>query len=135
MANARKIALKALLEVRSMGAYSNITLNKLLNDSELSDYDKSFTTALFYGVLDRTLTLDYVLSKHIKSPLKKVSPFVLENLRLALFQIMFMDKIPESAAVNETVKIVKASKQKNLSGFVNGVVVPIDGGFAAYSGV
>lgn len=122
MANARKIALKALLEVRSMGAYSNITLNKLLNDSELSDYDKSFTTALFYGVLDRTLTLDHVLSKHIKSPLKKVSPFVLENLRLALFQIMFMDKIPESAAVNEAVKIVKASKQKNLSGFVNGVL-------------
>lgn len=122
MANARKIALKALLEVRSMGAYSNITLNKLLNDSELSDYEKSFTTALFYGVLDRTLTLDHVLSKHIKSPLKKVSPFVLENLRLALFQIMFMDKIPESAAVNEAVKIVKASKQKNLSGFVNGVL-------------
>lgn len=122
MANARKIALKALLQVRSNGAYSNITLNKLLNDSKLSDYDKSFTTALFYGVLDRTLTLDYVLSKHIKSPLKKVSPFVLENLRSALYQIMFMDKIPESAAVNETVKIVKASKQKNLSGFVNGVL-------------
>lgn len=122
MANARKIALKALLQVRSNAAYSNITLNKLLNDSKLSDYDKSFTTALFYGVLDRTLTLDYVLSKHIKSPLKKVSPFVLENLRSALYQIMFMDKIPESAAVNETVKIVKASKQKNLSGFVNGVL-------------
>ena len=61
MANARKIALKALLEVRSMGAYSNITLNKLLNDSELSDCEKSFTTALFYGVLDRTLTLDHII--------------------------------------------------------------------------
>lgn len=122
MANARKIALKALLEVRSSGAYSNITLNKLLNESELSDCDKAFATALFYGVLDRTVTLDYVLSKNIKSSLKKVSPFVLENLRIALYQMMFMDKVPESAAVNEAVKSVKASKQKNLSGFVNGVL-------------
>lgn len=121
MANARKIALNALLEVRQ-SAYSNITLNKFLNEADLSSADKSLATALFYGVLDRTITLDFVLSKHIKSPLKKVSPIALEILRIALYQIMYMDKIPDSAAVNEAVKIIKNSKQKHLSGFVNGVL-------------
>lgn len=121
MANARKIALEALIDVRK-SAYSNITLNKFLNEADLSSVDKAFITAIFYGVLDRTITLDYILSRYIKTPLKKVVPIVLENLRVALYQIMYMDKIPDSAAVNEAVKIVKNSKHKNLSGFVNGVL-------------
>ncbi len=121
MANARKTAVKALLKVRE-SAYSNITLNKVLNEDQLSGTDRALATALFYGVLDRTITLDYVLSQHIKSPLKKVSAIALENLRVALFQIMYMDSIPDSAAVNEAVNIIKSSKLKHLSGFVNGVL-------------
>lgn len=122
MANARKIALNALCDVRGGGAYSNITLNKYLNENDLSAADKALATALFYGVLDRTITLDYVLSCFIKTPLKKVTSFALECLRIALFQIMYLDKIPDSAAVNEAVKIIKNSKNKHLSGFVNGVL-------------
>ncbi len=122
MANARKIALKALCDVRVGGAYSNITLNKYFSENDLSAADKSLATALFYGVIDRTITLDYVLSQYIKTPLKKMNSQVLENLRIALYQIMFMDKIPDSAAVNEAVKLVKNSKQKHLSGFVNAVL-------------
>lgn len=121
MANARKTALDALLEVRGQ-AYSNITLNKFLNETDLSPSDRALTTAIFYGVLDRTITLDYVLSRYIKTPLKKVSAIALEALRIALYQIMYMDKIPDSAAVNESVKIIKNSKQKHLSGFVNAVL-------------
>ncbi len=122
MANARKIALNALCDVRGGGAYSNITLNKYLNENDLSASDKALATALFYGVLDRTITLDYVLSCFIKTPIKKVTPFALECLRMSLFQIMYMDKIPDSATVNEAVKIIKNSKHKHLSGFVNGVL-------------
>ncbi len=122
MATARKIALKALCDVRVGGAYSNITLNKYFSENDLSVPDKSLATAIFYGVLDRTITLDYVLSQHIKTPLKKVHPEALESLRIALYQIMFMDKIPDSAAVNEAVKLIKNSKQRHLSGFVNGVL-------------
>lgn len=121
MSTARKIALKALLQIRE-SAYSNITLNKILKESDLSAADKALATACVYGVLDRTITLDYVLSQHIKTPLKKVHPIALENMRLALYQIMYMDKIPDSAAVNEAVKLIKNSKQKHLSGFVNGVL-------------
>ncbi len=122
MANARKIALKALCDVRKDGAYSNITLNKYFSENDLSSADKSLATALFYGVLDRTITLDFILTKYIKTPLKKVALFALENLRIALYQIMYMDKIPDSAAVNEAVKLMKSSKYKHLSGFVNGVL-------------
>ena len=121
MSNARKISLKALLEVRGQ-AYSNITLNKFLNEADLSSADKALAAAIFYGVLDRTITLDFVLQKYIKTPLKKVQPIALETLRIALYQIMFMDKIPDSAVVNEAVKLIKNSKQKHLSGFVNGVL-------------
>lgn len=122
MAGARKIALKALCDVSVSGSYSNITLNKYFSENDLSSADKALATALFYGVLDRTITLDYVLSRYIKTPLKKLEPQILENLRIALYQIMFMDKIPESAAVNEAVKLTKNSKHKHLSGFVNGVL-------------
>ena len=65
MASARKVALNALCDVRDGGAYSNITLNKYLNENDLSPSDRALATAIFYGVLDRTITLDYVLSNFI----------------------------------------------------------------------
>ena len=122
MANARKIAVNALIEVSKNGSYSNITLNKILATDGLSETDKAFATALFYGVLDRRITLDYFISRHIKTSIDKVSPTALECLRIALYQILYMDKIPTSAAVDESVKIIKHSKEKYLSGFVNGVL-------------
>lgn len=122
MANARKIALDALLQVRQNNAYSNITLNHSFKDNSITDSDKALATAIFYGVLDRTITLDFVLSLFIKTPIKKVSPISLEILRCAVYQIMFMDKIPPSAAVNESVKLIKATKERYNAAFINGVL-------------
>lgn len=122
MANARKIALNALLELRKSSSYSNITLNNTFKDIDITPSDKALATAIFYGVLDRTITIDYVLSRFIKTPLKKVAPLSLEAMRCAVYQIMFMDKIPDSAAVNEAVKLVKASKERFNASFVNGVL-------------
>ena len=122
MANPRKLAVKALLKINTDSAYSNITLNSLFSESDASPMDKALATALVYGVLDRKITIDYVLSKFLKTPLKKVAPFTKEVLRTAVYQIMFMDKIPESAAVDEAVKLVKASKESRNSGFVNAVL-------------
>lgn len=122
MPSARKIAIDALLKVNNDLAYSNITLNNILKTAQLSDADKQFVTALFYGVLDRKITLDYVLDSLIKTPFDKVDSFTKEVLRTGLYQIMFMKKVPESAAVNEAVKIIKASKKRYNSGFVNGVL-------------
>ncbi len=122
MANPRKLAVKALLKIFADGSYSNITLNSVFSDSDVTNADKALVTALVYGVLDRKITLDYVLQNFMKTPLKKVAPFSLQVLRTALYQIMFMDKIPQSAAVNEAVKLIKQSKESRNSGFVNAVL-------------
>ena len=122
MGNARKTAVNALLKVNNDFAYSNIALNNILKTADLSKEDKSLVTALFYGVLDRRITLDYVIGTFIKTPIEKVDAFTKEILRVSLYQIMFMEKIPPSAAVNEAVKIIKASKKRYNAGFVNAVL-------------
>ena len=122
MVNARKVAVNILQKIELQSAYSNLTLNSYFKDMEISSQDKAFVTALVYGVLDRKITLDYILKRFIKTPLKKVQPFTLEVLRVTLYQIMFMDKIPDSAAVNEAVKLIKRSKENRNSGFVNAVL-------------
>ena len=122
MVNTRKIAVKALMEVSNNKTYSNLTLNKIFSENNLETNEKSFVTALFYGVLDRKITIDYLLSLFIKKPLKKITPITVEALRIAVYQIYFMDKVPESAAVNESVKLVKSSKEQFNASFVNGVL-------------
>lgn len=122
MTNPRKLAVLALLKIEKDNAYSNITLAAFLKDTDMQKSDKALFSALVYGVLDRKITLDFVLSRYMKTPLKKTAPFTLAVLRCALFQIMYMDKIPESAAVNEAVKIIKKSKESRNAGFVNAVL-------------
>ena len=122
MANARKTAVKVLLKIEKEGAYSNLAVAEALKTAELTPQDKALATALIYGVLDRKITLDFILSKFLKTPVSKTEPFTLAVLRTALYQIKYMDKIPESAAVNEAVNIIKSSKFSRNSGFVNGVL-------------
>ena len=122
MANARKTAVKVLVKIETEGTYSNLGVAEALKNSELKLQDKSLATAIIYGVLDRKITLDYILSKFLKTHINKTEPFTLMVLRSALYQIKYMDKIPESAAVNEAVKIMKSSKFSRNSGFVNGVL-------------
>ena len=122
MTNARLLAVKALSKVNSEKAYSNITLDKFFSENNINEKDKALATALFYGVLDRKITLDFVISKYSKLPIKKISSLTIEAIRIALFQLMFMEKIPESAAVNESVNIIKVSKEGRNSGFVNAVL-------------
>ena len=122
MANPRKLAASVLVKIEKDAAYSNITLAAAFKENELSFEDKKLASALVYGVLDRKITLDYVLSQFMKTPIKKTAPFTLQVLRCALYQIMYMDKIPESAAVNEGVKLIKKSKESRNAGFVNAVL-------------
>lgn len=122
MANARKIAVDALLRVDSDNAYSNIVLNEILNKENPEIKDRALATALFYGVLDSKITLDYVIKKLTGKPVSKIKPYTLEALRVGLFQLMFTDNIPASAAVNEAVKLIKKSKEAYNSGFCNAVL-------------
>lgn len=122
MANPRKLAVKALLKIEKESAYSNITLNSIFKESDVSPEDKALVTALVYGVLDRKITLEYVLNRFLKTPINKVAPFTAQVLKTALYQIMFMDKIPDFSAVNEAVKLIKGSKESRNAGFVNAVL-------------
>ncbi len=122
IANARLIALQALLRVHNNGGYSNIVLNQALKGADLGVKDTGFTSALFYGVLERRMTLDYTIQQYSRIPLKKLSPDVLEILRLAFFQLCYMDKVPPSAAVNEAVSLARLRRQGKAAGFINAVL-------------
>lgn len=118
----RGVAAQILLKIEQDKSYSNLTLDSVLQKTKLDERDSSFVSALVYGVLERKITLDYELSFYLKQPLKKLHPQVQTVLRMGVYQLLFMDKIPESAAINESVKIIKSSSQKYASGLVNGVL-------------
>lgn len=106
-----------LKDIFASGAYSNISLRAELNkiDSEVS---KSFVTKLVYGVVERKNYLDYIISKLSSTKLEKMDIDIVIIMEMALYQIIYMDKVPESAAVNEAVNLTK-KVNKRLSGFVN----------------
>lgn len=122
MAGAREVAMKVIYEVEFEGAYSNMALKKALNNTELTKQDKSLITNLVYGVINRKLTLDFVIEAYSRLKLKKISKYILIILRLGLYQLMYMDKIPESAAVNESVKLARRYGHGASAGFVNGIL-------------
>ena len=120
--NPRKIVLKALIDFFENMGYSNLTLDGILKEASLDNKDKAFVSNAFYGVIERKITLDYIISKLSTTKINKMSPLILNVLRLGLYQMIYMDKVPDNAAVNESVNLVKKSKFKNLSGFVNAVL-------------
>ncbi len=122
MINSREIAMKVLYEIEYEGAYSNMALKKALRNGEISHRDKAFITHLVYGVTDKKITLDYIISKFSKIKLKKISKYILMILRMGVYQIKFMDKVPESAAVNECVKLARRYGHGASAGFVNGML-------------
>ena len=122
MKSSRAAAFEILLKIHKDRAYSNIALDASLEGSGFSDIDRAFISALVYGVTERTLTLDYQLQRYLSQPLKKLKPQVLVILRMGVYQLLFMDKIPASAAVNESVKLVKNCGCSFASGLVNAVL-------------
>lgn len=119
----REIALFILMDIFEEGAYNNIILRKTLNKHEdLTSVQKAFVTELVNGTLRNLINIDYVIDKFSKTKTSKMKPFILNNIRIAVYQILYMDKIPVSAACNEAVILTKKRNFTNLSGFVNGVL-------------
>ncbi len=114
---ARQAALGILLRVRKDGSYVSLSLGQL-DRLGLEGPEKNLCTRLVYGVIEKTVTLDYYLSVLSSQPLGQLDADVLESLRLGLYQLMFMDKIPVHAALNETVSLVSIRKR----GYVNAVL-------------
>lgn len=123
MSNARTVALDALLQVAESEGYSNIVIDKAIRKSELGQKDAALATAIFYGVLERRMTLDYVISHFSKIPLNSLTPEVLYILRIGAYQILYLERIPDSAAVNEAVNCAGRNRKLEKSkGFINGVL-------------
>lgn len=121
MNSARKTAVKILKEVFDKNAYSNVVLGRELNNSELNDKDKALVTEIVYGTLKYRYTIDNILSYYIKSGLGKLETYILNILRMSIYQIEYLDKIPEFAVVNEAVELAKNKSPKGAK-LVNGVL-------------
>ncbi len=122
MDKARLIALQALTKLEKDKSYSNILIDQMLISSKLNERDKAFATAIFYGVIEQKLTLDYVIGKYSNIPLESVSSDILNILRMGVYQIKYMDRTPNSAVVNESVKLVYFTNKESAKGFVNAVL-------------
>ena len=122
MKTARQLCLLALNRMEDGGGYSNIVLNSLLEKSELSREDRAFASRLFYGVLEKKLLLDFNIAPLSKRPVSKLDTDILNILRMGMYQLLFLESVPDSAAVNESVKLCTFAKKKSATGFVNALL-------------
>ena len=122
MADSRHLAVKLLCKTFENGSYSNIQLGSALSSADMEPREKKLCSALYYGVIERKLTLDHIISGLSSRPLSKLDASVLNILRCGIFQIMYMDGIPDNAAVNESVKLAKTMKKTSASGMINAIL-------------
>lgn len=118
----REVALCILLNVTENGRKANEALSEALRDSRLSGRDRGLVTAIVEGTLDYLIRIDYILSRYSRKPLRFMAPEARGLLRISAYQILFLDRIPDSAACNEAVEIIKRRGLKGLSGFINAVL-------------
>ncbi|MDR2833263.1 MAG: 16S rRNA (cytosine(967)-C(5))-methyltransferase RsmB [Streptococcaceae bacterium] len=119
--NPRYLAMQALVKIESGDAYSNLLLNELIASHEIPDVDKGLFTELVYGTTARKLTLDFYLKPFIKN-MKKVDQWVKQLLYLSIYQMEFLDRVPDHAILNDAVEIAKAYGNQGIGKFVNGVL-------------
>lgn len=122
MSDTRRTVFKLLLKLENDSAFSNIILDNELSKSKFTSQEKRFVSAIFYGVAERKITLDAVINKYSKIKTNKLDKNVLQILRMGIYQLLYMDSVPESASVNESVNLAKKLKNPALSGFINGVL-------------
>lgn len=112
-----------LLAIDRDGQYSHLVLRDVLDKYQyLSKQERAFLTRLTEGTIERMLTLDYVIDQFSKTKVKKMKPLIRELMRLSVYQIMYMDGVPDAAVCNEAVKLARKRGFSGLSGFVNGVL-------------
>ncbi len=119
----RETALFVLMDIFEREGYNNITLRKAFKrDASLTSVQKAFITEIVNGTLRNLILLDYIIDKFSKIKTSKMKPIILNILRISIYQILFMDRVPVSAVCNDAVEIVKKRGFKGLSGFVNAVL-------------
>ena len=129
----REIVFDGLMAILEKGQYSHIIVGQILNKySYLEKQERAFITRLISGVLENVFLLDDIIDAHSKTKTVKMKPVIRMILRMAVYQIYFMDGVKNFAAINEAVNLAKKRGFKTLSGFVNGVLRSAERGFADY---
>ena len=114
----RALAFELLSKAEKSKQYSNITLDNALKNSDMSEADKRLVSALFYGVTEKKITLDYRIAKLSSRPIEQLDSSVLTALRMGIYQLVYLDRIPPHAAINETVSLCS----KKTAGYVNAIL-------------
>lgn len=119
----REIALDVIHDITIHGSFSHQVLSKTLGDYQhFTKQDRAFITRLCEGTMERLITLDYIINQYSSIKVHKMKPFIRTLLRMSVYQLFYLDYIPESAVCNESVKLAKKRGFHNLSGFVNGIL-------------
>ena len=119
----RELALEILIEVNEHGQYSHLMLRDVLDKYQyLEKTERAFLTRLVEGTLERQIEMDYILDSFSKVKVRKMKPLIRNLLRMSVYQLKYMDKVPDSAVCNEAVKLAGKRGFRQLSGFVNGVL-------------
>ena len=123
MENVRELAVDMLLEITGKGSYSHLVIRDVLDKYDYMEArDKAFLKRLTEGTLERMIQIDYILDQFSKVPVSKMKPFIRNLLRLGVYQLFFMDSVPDSAVCNEAVKLAAKRGFRSLGGFVNGLL-------------
>ncbi|WP_368504024.1 16S rRNA (cytosine(967)-C(5))-methyltransferase RsmB [Alkalihalophilus sp. As8PL] len=120
--NVREVAVDVLMQIEKNQAYSNLLLNQTIKKSKLDRRDIGLLTELVYGTIQRRDTLDYFLHPFVKKGLHKLDAWVKVLLRISVYQLVYLDRIPDRAIVHEAVTIAKKRGHQGISGMVNGVL-------------
>jgi len=120
--NVRRVALELLIEIMEENIFCDRALHRALDRCRMEKRDRSFLTRLVEGTVERCIEIDYILNQYSKVSTAKMKPAIRNILRLSVYQIIYMDQVPDSAVCNEAVKLTAKRKMQNLKGFVNGVL-------------
>ena len=121
--NTREIILRVLNDISENGIYSHMAIRGALDKyGYLPKRDRAFITRVCEGTVERMIELDYIINRFSTIPVSKMKPVIRDTLRSAVYQIRFMDNVPDAAAVNEAVRLTQQKGFYNLKGFVNGVL-------------
>jgi 16S rRNA (cytosine967-C5)-methyltransferase len=121
--NVRELAVNMLLEITEKESYSHLVMRDVLDKYDyLPGRDKAFLKRVTEGTLERRIQIDYILDQFSRVPAASMKPFIRNLLRLSVYQLFFMDSVPDAAVCNEAVKLAGKRGFRSLSGFVNGVL-------------
>ncbi len=121
--NTRELVLDILMEVNENDKYSHLVLREVLNKYQyLEKTERAFLTRLTEGTLEHMLEMDFIINSFSKVKVKKMKPLIRNLLRMSVYQLKYMDSIPDAAVCNEAVKLAKKRGFGQLRGFVNGVL-------------